>query len=130
MKEEYFFCINSSNNEALQAYLLYVATANAQLVQLVLDLLDKFQLSPLPNILHYAREVLTNPSSICDIKSKLIQLFENAQLSKNTNENVKKSEINSVDQKLTCKYISTKDARLEAHQLIHSLNLCKYYPKK
>ena len=79
LKEEYFFCINSSNNEALQAYLLYVATANVQLVQLVLDLLDKFQLSTSPNILHCAREVLTNPSSICDIKSKLIQLFENAQ---------------------------------------------------
>ena len=110
--------------------MLYLATASAQLVQLVLDLLDKFQLSPLPSILHYARKVLTNPSSICDIKSKLIQLFENAQLSKNTNENVKKSEINPVDQKLTCKYISTKDASLEAHQLIHSLNLCKYYPKK
>ena len=43
---------------------------------------------------------------------------------------MKKFEINPVDQKLTCKYISTKDARLEAHQLIHSLNLCKYYPKK
>ena len=117
LKEKCFFSINSKYDEALQAYLLYVATASTQQVQLVLDLLDKFQLSPLPNILHYAREVLTNPSFISDVKSKLIQLFE-------------KFAVNCVDQQLTCEYISIRDGSLEAHKLAHSLNLCKYYPKK
>ena len=129
VKECNFFSIKSSNDEALQAYLLYVVAASTELVQLVLELLHKFQLCTLPSIVQYANEVLTKSSSINDVKSKLIQLFENAELTKNTEKNMM-SEVNPVDQQLTCKYISIRDVSFEAHQLIHNLKLCKYYPKK
>ena len=124
VREQTFFSITSSNHEALQVYLLYLA-ANRCLVQHFLDLLSKFQLSPLPSILCYANEVLSNSSSINAIQSKLEVLLET-----NTKENEKKSEGESIGQKLTCNHICNNNGSLKAHRLLHSLNLCKYYPKK
>ena len=124
VREQTFFSITSSNHETLQLYLLYLA-ANSSRVQPFLDLLNKFQLSPLPSIQLYANEVLSNSSSINAIQSKLEVLLET-----NTKENVKKCERESIDQKLTCKRICYNKGSLIAHKLLHRLNLCKYYPKK
>ena len=115
LKELTFFSITSSNHEALQAHLLYLAASRCQ-VQQFLDLLKKFHLSPLPHILCYANEVLSNSSSTSAIQSKQKLLLE--------------KEKNSGDKKLTCKHICNNNGSLKAHELLHSLNLCKYYPKK
>ena len=126
LKEEAFFSITSSNHEALQAYLLYLAASRCQ-VQLLLDLLKEFELSPLPSTLHYANEVLINSSLTIDIQSKLKGYLEKAMRAKKS---TKKSEGDCIDQQLTCNNISINEESLKAHNLLHSLNLCKYYPKK
>jgi len=124
MKEILFFHTSSSNEEAHQAYLLFLAAGNTLLVQQVLHLFNSFQLCLMPSIASYANQVLDHSSSVNEIQRKLKLLYENKISSPQFKGNKQEP------QQLTCKYINDPEGSVDAHPLLHRLNLYKYYPKK
>ena len=128
-QEKRFFEIDSSNHEALQAYLLFLAAKNTSLVKVVFDLMNSFQLHPKPNILSYFHQLLDN-GSVSSIQRELkLHFVDEVSISPFIEE--KTGPKKKITRKLlSCKYIENNERSFEAHDLLHKLNLCKYYPKR
>ena len=128
-QEQRFFDINSSNHEALQAYLLFLAANNSSLVKMVLDLMNSFQLHPEANILSYFDQLLRD-GSVSNIQRELKVHFVDEVSSSHFIEHKTGPKKKITRKLLSCKYIQNNERTFEAHNLLHKLSLCKYYPKK
>ena len=110
-EERQNFNNKQTNPEMMQVYLLSLAAESPPLVANVLQMMKAIQPS-VPDTIKKCTDKYLKGSSLAEFQ-KGLQLCINQQ-----------QKLNS------CKYKSKFMENVDAHAVLHNLNLCKYYPKK